>query len=332
MNIKLALAAAAAAVAPLLAVSASAQTLQKVTAVIPNNSVFVLNWKGANDAGVFKKHGIDLTVDARPFAGFLAGIPSKEAKATTYSGIDAILKMNEGFDLAVIGGGLTVFQQIYVPKDSPIKTLADLKGKKFGVWSKGAGAYKAARAAIRDAAGFDVEKDTKIVQLAAPALYKLLERGEVDAMLNISSFTVQAASRPDKFRSIFAPNEYWKKKTGYPIVWSAPLVAWKDWIKEDPKRAANFAAAVMESFRWLAKPENMDAAVKKYGTMAGVTTPAQVEVYKKWLADGTIFLPEWNQKVIDAQWRFLEMAKGYGVIAAVPDKKAHALDLSDAKR
>ena len=86
-----------------------AETLEKVTAVIPQNSVFILNWNGANDAGVFKKHGIDLTVDARPFAGYLAGIPSKQALATTYSGLDAILKMNDGMDLAVIGGGLTVF-------------------------------------------------------------------------------------------------------------------------------------------------------------------------------------------------------------------------------
>jgi ABC-type nitrate/sulfonate/bicarbonate transport system substrate-binding protein len=308
-----------------------AQTLQKVTAVIPQNSVFVLNWNGAKDAGIFSKHDIDLTVDARPFAGFLAGIPSKEAMSTTYSGIDAILKMNEGLDLAIIGGGLTVFQEIYVPKNSPIKTVADLRGKQFGVWSTGAGAFKAARAAIIDAAGLDLMKDTKIVQLAPPALFKLLEKGDVDAMLNISSFTIVAASQPDKYRSIFAPNEYWKKKTGYPIVWSAPLVAWKSWVNENPTRARNYAAAVQESFRWLRKPENFDAAVKKYGTLAGVTAPAAISVYKKWLGEKKIFLAHWDQKVVDAQWQFLEMAKSHGVLPAVPDKKSHALILEGAK-
>jgi len=87
---KLALASIAALI-PLVAASpAVAQSLEKATAVIPQNSVFILNWNGAKDAGVFAKHGIDLTVDARPFAGFLSAIPSKEAMATTYSGIDAI--------------------------------------------------------------------------------------------------------------------------------------------------------------------------------------------------------------------------------------------------
>jgi ABC-type nitrate/sulfonate/bicarbonate transport system substrate-binding protein len=305
----------------------AAQNLEKVKAVIPQNSVFVLNWVGAKDAGVFQKHGIDVEVDARPFAGFLAGLPSKQTMATTYSGVDAIQKMTQGLDWVVIGGGLTVFQEIFVPKDSPIKTVADLRGKKFGAWSTGAGSFKAARVAMIDAHGIDVMKDTKLVQLAPPALFKLLERGEIDAMINISSFTIAAAARPDKYRSIFAPNEYWKKKTGYPIVWSAPLVAWKSWVDENPTRAKNYAAAVEESFTWLRKPENLDAAVKAHGTLAGVSTPEAVATYKKWLGEKKIFLPEWNQKIVDAQWQFLELAKKHGIIDAVPDKTKHALIL-----
>jgi NitT/TauT family transport system substrate-binding protein len=310
---------------------ALAQTAEKVTAVIPQNSVFILNWNGAKDAGVFAKHGIDLTVDARPFAGFLAAVPAKEALATTYSGIDAISKMNEGLDLAIIGGGLTVIQEIFVPKDSPIKTVADLRGKRLGVWSTGAGAFKAARAAIMDATGLDVVKDTKIMQLAPPALFKLLEKGDVDAMINISSFTVQAAAQPDKFRSVFSVNDYWRQKTGYPVVWAAPLVAWKSWVDENPARAKNYAAAVEESFRWLRKPENFDVAVKKYGTLAGVTTPATIAVYKKWLGEKRIFLDQWDQKVVDAQWQFLEMAQHHNVLPAVPDKSTHALLITGPK-
>lgn len=237
--------------------------------------------------------------------------------------------MNQGLDWAIIGGGLTVFQEVIVRKDSPIKTVAELRGKRFGVWSTGAGSFKAARAALIDAHGIDVVKDTKVVQLAAPALIKLLERGDIDAMLNISSFTIQAASQPDKFRSIFSPNSYWKEKTGYPIVWSAPLVAWKSWVDENPARAKNFAAAVEESFRWLRKPENLDAAVEKYGKLAGVTTPDAIATYKKWLGEKRIFLAHWDQKVVDAQWKFLEMAKRYGILDEVPSKEKHALILEN---
>jgi NitT/TauT family transport system substrate-binding protein len=306
---------------------AAAQALEKVKVVIPQNSVFVLNWIGAKDAGVFQKHNIDVEIDVRPFAGFLAGLPAKETMAATYSGIDAIQKMNQGLDWAIIGGGLTVFQEVFVQKDSPYKSVADLRGKKFGAWSSGAGSFKAVRVSLIDAHGIDIMKDTKLVQLAPPALIKLLERGEIDAMLNISSFTIAAASQPDKFRSIFVPNEYWKKKTGYPILWSAPVVAWKSWVNENPTRAKNFVAAASESFRWLRKPENLDAAVKAHGQLAGVTTSETVATYKKWLGERKIFLAEWDQKVVDAQWQFLELAKRHGIIDEVPAKDKHALVL-----
>jgi NitT/TauT family transport system substrate-binding protein len=303
----------------------SARALDKVRVVIPQNSVFILNYMGAKDAGIFQKHGIDIEIDARPFAGFLAGLPAKQCLVTTYSGIDAILKMNQGLDWAIVGGGLTVFQEIFVPNGSPIKTVADLRGKRFGVWSTGAGSFKAARVAMMDAAGVDVVKDTKLVQLAAPALFKLFASGDVDAMMNESSFTIAAASQPEKFHSIFSPNDYWKKKTGYPIVWSAPIVAWKSWVDENPARAKNLVAAIEESFRWLRQPENLDAAVKTYGTLAGVTTPAAIATYRKWLGEKRIFLAHWDRKTADAEWKFLETAKTLGILDKVPAEDKYAL-------
>lgn len=302
-----------------------ARAATPVKMVIPRDSIFVLSYFGAKDAGIFKKHDIDIDLDARPFAGFLAGLPSKECQATTYSGIDAIAKINQGVDWAIIGGGLTVFQEVFVKKDSPVKTIADLKGRRVGVWSTGAGAFKAARVAIVDAGGPDVTKDATMVQVAPPALFKMLQGGQVDAMINESSFTVRAGSQPDAFRSIFSVNEYWKKKTGFPVIWAAPLCAWRSWVDEDKNRAKNFAAAVEESFRWVAKPENFDAAVKAHGELAGVTDPAAIATYKKWLAEGLIFLPDWNAKVIAAEWQFLDVAKRYGVLDAVPAKEKYAL-------
>ena len=123
-----------------------------------------MNYLGGKDAGVFSKYGIDLDIDPRPFAGYLAGLPSKQCMAVTHSGIDAIQKMNEGLDWVIIGGGLTVVQDVIVRKDSPFKTPADLLGKNFSTFSTGAGSFKAARAAMIDAYSFDIVKDTQLQQ------------------------------------------------------------------------------------------------------------------------------------------------------------------------
>jgi ABC-type nitrate/sulfonate/bicarbonate transport system substrate-binding protein len=303
----------------------AAPALQKVKVVIPQSSVFVLNYYGGKDAGVFEKHGIDLEIDARPFAGFLAGLPSKQCMSVTYSGIDAIQKINEGLDWAIIGGGLTVVQDILVLKDSPFKTVDDLRGKKFGTFSTGAGSFKAARAAMIDAFKLDVVKDTQLQQVAGPALNKLLERGQLDAMVNISSLSIAAESQPDKFRVLFSPNDYWRQKTGYPIVWAAPIVAWKSWVDQDQTRAKNFAEATEESFRWLRDPQNLDTVVKNHGELAGVTNPADVAEYKKWLEAKRMFLTRWDRKAVGAQWKFLEVCQQTGVISKVPAEDKYAL-------
>jgi len=318
--------AALAAVALAVAVAAGpARALDAVTVVIPRDSVFVLNYNGAKDAGIFKKHGIDLTIDARPFAGFLAGLPSKQAMVSTYSGIDAIHKIDEGLDWVIIGGGLTVVNPVIVRKDAPFKTITDLRGKKFGTFSTGAGSFQSARAAILNADNFDVTKDTHVVQVAAPALFKFLQNGSVDAMLNISSFSIAGESEPDKYRVLFDINEYWRKETGYPVVWAAPLVAWRSWVDENPDRAKRFAAATMESFRWIADPKNFDATVKKYGELAGVTKPAEIATYKRLLAQDLMFLTSWDKKSVAAEWKFLEVCKKFGVIKSVPSEAKYAL-------
>ena len=303
----------------------AAPALKTVKAVIPQQSVFVLNYLGAKDAGVFAKHGIDLDADPRPFAGFLAGLPSKQCMSVTYSGMDAIIKINEGLDWVVMGGGLTVVQDILVRKDSPLKTPADLRGKKFGAFSTGAGSFKAIRATLIDAFKLDLLKDTDLKQVAGPALTKLLDQGEVDAMVNISSHNLSAEAQTDKYRVLFSSNDFWRQKTGYPIVWSAPLVAWRSWVDEDPARAKSYAAAIKESFLWLMKPENLDIAVKNHGALAGVTKPSDVAEYKEWLTKKQMFLPDWDHKAVDAQWKFLEVAQRAGVIAKVPPKDKYAL-------
>ena len=302
--------------------SHAASDLKTIKMVIPRGSTFVLSDYAARDAGIFRKHGIEVEVDARPFAGFMSALPSRQVLVGTYAGLNAIEQMNEGKDLIVIGGGLTSMQDVWVRKDSPLKTFSDLKSKKFGVWSRGAGATKALEALAIDGFKLDLNKDVQTIEIAGPALIALLEKGEVDAMFNLSSLSIAAASQPDKYRLLFSPDDYWKQKTGAPLVWSAPTIAWRDWIDEDRQRAKSLVDALHESWQWLR--QNSDKAVEKYGKLAGVQNAAEAVTLKKMLQAGGIFLDKWDAKIVDAQWQFLEVAKQAGIIKAVPPKNKFA--------
>ncbi|HEX5606075.1 MAG TPA: ABC transporter substrate-binding protein [Candidatus Binatia bacterium] len=306
-------------------VAHAASDAKTVKMVIPRGSTFVLSYFGARDAGIFRKHGIDIEVDARPFAGFMAGLPSRQVSVGTYAGLNAVEQMNQGKDLIVIGGGLTSMQDVWVQKDSPLKKLSDLKGKKFGVWSRGAGATKALEALAIDGFKLDLNKDVQTIEIAGPALMALLDKGEVDAMFNLSSLSIAAASQPEKYRLLFSPDDYWREKTGSPLVWSAPTIAWKDWIDQDRERAKNIVEALHESWRWLR--QNSDKAVEKYGKLAGVQNAAEAATLKKMLQAGGIFLDKWDPKIVDSQWKFLDLAKQVGIIKAVPAKDKYSLVL-----
>jgi ABC-type nitrate/sulfonate/bicarbonate transport system substrate-binding protein len=144
-------------------------------------------------------------------------------------------------------------------------------------------------------------------------------------MFNLSSLSIDAASQPDKYRLLFSPDDYWKEKTGERLVWSAPTIAWRDWIDEDRERAKNLVAALHESWQWLR--QNSDKAIEKYGKLAGVDNAAEATTLKRMLQEGGIFLDKWDPKIVDAQWEFLELAKQAGIIKAVPAKDKHALVL-----
>ena len=58
--------------------------------------------------------------------------------------------------------------------------------------------------------------------------------------------------------------------------------------------------------------------MKKHGALAGVTKPEDVAEYKKWLQHKDMFMTDWDRKAVDAQWKFLEVAKKTGVISKVP--------------
>ncbi len=132
-------AAAAIAVAVVsFAANASAGTVLNVGKASPNASAIIPVNVG-DKLGIFAKHGLDLKI-----SDFLGG--SKLAQAMAAGSID--IGVGAGTEMAFVAKGAPIiavcnavppipFIGIAVPWDSPAKTVADLKGKKIGVSSRG---------------------------------------------------------------------------------------------------------------------------------------------------------------------------------------------------
>jgi ABC-type nitrate/sulfonate/bicarbonate transport system substrate-binding protein len=117
---------------------ASADTTLVVGKAAPNADPIIPVNVGY-DAGIFKKHGLDLKI-----VDFTGG--SKMAQAMAAGSID--IGDGAGTEMALVAKGVPMlaicestttfpFLSVGVPEDSPIKSVAELKGKKMGISSAG---------------------------------------------------------------------------------------------------------------------------------------------------------------------------------------------------
>jgi NitT/TauT family transport system substrate-binding protein len=120
--------------------------------------------------------------------------------------------------------------------DSPVHSVADLKGKTVGVQELSAGPAQLAKAAAVNA-GLDPATDLKFVAVGtgAPAL-DALQRDRVDALITYDTlFAAMTSGTGEKLR-FFRPD-------GVEDLFASSFVASTDWLKKHPKTAAGFGRA-----------------------------------------------------------------------------------------
>jgi len=164
--------------------TAHAQTKVRVgwcTSVVTNGAVpFAIG----NRFGWFKQLGVEIELVNFP------GSSDCVRNVATGEVLMAVAAVEPVAILRLTGVKTQVFYTAYrrnifglaVPVDSPIKTYADLKGKKIGVTSMASTGVVVARSVARSA-GLDPDRDVRIVVSGQPAQTAvLLKRNEIDAV------------------------------------------------------------------------------------------------------------------------------------------------------
>lgn len=126
------------------------------------------------------------------------------------------------------------YTALLVRENSPIKTLADLRGKKIGV-SRGGFSEAVLALAVRKG-GLEYPKDVEPVYLGSPDSQAAYLQGLVDAVLTLDPYVVQIQKEiPSR---ILTDNE----ALGYPTVWAVLVL--EKFAEKNPK----IVQAVTEEF------------------------------------------------------------------------------------
>lgn len=154
----------------------------------------------ADELGYFKAQG--LVVEKTPLNGgalIAMAVEGGELDAGWSNTASLAIAQDRGFDFAILSPG--AFEQapdrrehsLLVAKSSPIRTVADLKGKTVGINALG-NINEIAVAALAAQHGLSV-KQMRLVEIPFPQMEAALTSGHVDAVLTLEPFVTIARNR-----------------------------------------------------------------------------------------------------------------------------------------
>ena len=236
-------------------------------------------------AGIVKSDIIDIEAKALAIPALIQSTPTKQYDVIMNAVMAIPLAKRRGLDLVVLSAGITAAPGrkgggIWVKKDSPIKTIADLKGKTLGNYALRSTGTTWMRIAL--ARKYDINVayeggDFKWVQIPAPSLPTALESGRIDAATLIHSQAYRAESSGD-FRLLANTTEDLHELYGVDTV-SAVLVSYPEKLAERPAAFQEFNRMMKASVDYaVANPDKVGAEIAKQGKISA-------DYFKAWLAD-----------------------------------------------
>jgi NitT/TauT family transport system substrate-binding protein len=214
------------------------------------------------DARLFEKYGLNAKVIHARGAVPVQALVSNSVEFGAFGGPSAVAAVMAGSDLVFIAAkGNFAVMSIWVSKDSPIKSIADLKGKTLGVTRAGSATHTIARLALTSGG----IADNEVRYLHHPGLpesFISLDRGLVDASFG-------SPPRPG-FRELVDLSSL-----KIPFLQGAIEVQ-RSFLQNRRDTAVNFLRAYLESIK-LAKetPEIIIASIaKRMRVSADIVRPA----------------------------------------------------------
>ena len=259
--------------------------------------VYVADAQGVyNDAGVtatVRHHGSDEGL----FTALLAG----QEDVVIASGDEAVVAASQGLDLVSIGQYYASYPgTVIVPADSPIATLADLKGKTIGIPGEYGSSYYATLAAIK--AGGLQTSDVTISSIGYTQ-QAALAAGQVDAVVGFTNNdAVQMRLSGLDIREIPLDDG------STPLV-AASIVTTREWAQSHPDAARAVVSATTEAMNAIAADPQvaLDATAQWDTTLTDETSLSAANAVLAatvplWLgddarADGVQDLATWSSMV-----------------------------------
>ncbi len=281
---------------------------------------------------LLRHYGKSYTFEPVHFNGSTPQIPALAAReleiaALAYSSLPLTVQ-NAKMDIRLIAdmfqdGVPGYFSTNYMVRaDSPIRTVADLRGKTIATNAIGGAVDVAARAMLRKH-GLEDKRDVTIVEVRFPAMEPTLREGKVDMASFVQPFYSEAMSRGG-LRTLFTQRE---------AVGVSDMIFWvarADFLAQHRAVMVDFLEDTIRSIRWHMDPNNREEAI---GIIARFIKK-KPEDLRPWLLTGQdIYRDPYAMPNLEALQRNVDLLRELGFLKEPFDVRKHAdLSLIEAAR
>jgi NitT/TauT family transport system substrate-binding protein len=241
--------------------------------------------------GFFREQGVDVELVKMDFETLKEGLATGKVDFTQ-GNFKWLKPIEQGLKVKLAAGVHNGCIQAVVPKNSPIKSIKDLKGKTIGVEAIGGGPMILLSIEL-EKHGIDYKKDVSWKAYPGPQMEQAIAKGEIDAF-GIWDPWGQLAQDKGTFRRIFASNIDKPYKDLYccflavradlpdkdPALAQAVLKAWLkgvEWVGKNPREAAKIEidnkytggdvelnARLIGSYKWQPGVKRAESDLKYY--------------------------------------------------------------------
>lgn len=261
---------------------------------------------------------IDIETSALAIPALIQSTPAKRYDVIMNAVMAIPFAKRRGLELVVLSTALRGVGDhgagVWVKKDSPLKTVADLKGKKIGNYALRATGTTWIRIALWKKYKANVSYkggDSTWVQIPAPALLSALESNRVDAATLIHAQAFKARSTGN-YRVLAQTNKDIRELFGAPSV-SAVNVTYPEKLKAKPEAFKEFNRMLRESVKYAVA--NADAI----GAELAKTKKIDPKYFAAWIKDYSFFpgyVSAEDKKAMTTVWT---MARDMGILKKIPD-------------
>lgn len=269
--------------------------------------------------GIAKKHKLKLDTKKFQKPAALHAAMGQRAVDVGFGGVTALAVLRERGRGTVVFDALTSPSNIVaVPKNSPMQSLSDIKGRKLGAFGGRSSATFAITSIVaKEKYGVNnLGEDAEVIEAPDAAVLGLLDQGKVDAALVGTTATVKALLS-GKYKELSDISADYQASLGKPPA-HVLVASYDEYVKKNCGALKAFSAALDDSIKYI---KTNDQVWADYAKEIELTDPKAPALLKERV--GSRYIDTWDQAQADAEAdlikRLIPVLGAKDFVAEVPE-------------